>query len=78
MFEGNQNFTGSWGRNFMGNLYIYKKWKQIRWNLTSWVKVTQEIHEHWSPMNNDDSTVFCLTCTNKSETFRDLKYECAN
>jgi hypothetical protein len=25
--------------------------------------VTQEIHEHWSPTNNDDSTVFYYDLT---------------
>ena len=30
----------------------------IRWDVNSWVRVTDEIHEHLSPTNNDDSSVY--------------------
>jgi hypothetical protein len=32
--------------------------KQVRGDVNSWARVINEIHEHWSPTNNDDSTVF--------------------
>ena len=31
--------------------------KSVRGHVNSWVTVTHEIHEHHSPMNNNDSTV---------------------
>ena len=30
----------------------------VRGNVISWVDVTHEINEHWSPTNNEDSTVY--------------------
>jgi hypothetical protein len=53
MFVGNQNFTGLWGRNFVGNLHsvynagvyynnIYRKCKKVRGDVNSWARVTHE------------------------------------
>jgi hypothetical protein len=33
----------------------------VRGDVNSWVRVTFEIHEHWSPTNNDDFTVLVGT-----------------
>ena len=45
-------------------LLHYKTWQSItllnvyaHGDINSWVSVTNEIQEHWSPTNNDDSTV---------------------
>lgn len=66
MFVGNsQNFPGSWGSNFVGTCskfgIILINIKEILVYIRScgcnlWASVTNKIHKHWSPTNNDDST----------------------
>ena len=58
-----QNFAGSWGHNYVGNWFVALQDMTIHyfvkrsWGHNSWVVLTNKIHEHQSPMNNDDSTV---------------------
>ena len=45
-----------------GLLHYNARWfitfLDVRWDVCLWLRVTHEIHQHWSPTNNDDSTVF--------------------
>ena len=43
--------------NSIISIMIERKIKHVRGDVSSWIRVTHKIHEHWSPMNNDDSTV---------------------
>jgi hypothetical protein len=67
MLVGTQNFVGSWGRNFVGKVIsnaigiIFIKIKE-ELNTCSWgckvvVMLVHKIHENWSLLNNDYSTV---------------------
>lgn len=64
MFVGGQYFSGSLERNVFGNVIgIILINNEKRVSLDSWeiiscrARVTYESHEHWSPTNNDDSTI---------------------
>lgn len=50
-----QKCACSLGRNFVGNCIVALQRRTI--HCFSWFKLTNEIHEHSSPINHDDSTV---------------------
>lgn len=61
MFEGCQNFPGSWGLNFVGSVmkiilinikYMIVYTCTFGGDVNSWAMVTHKNHEHWSPKNN--------------------------
>lgn len=63
---GNQIFLGLWGRDFIGskfilninfNKYYTNAWIYIFGDVNSWTRAIHKSHEHWSPNNNDDSTL---------------------
>ena len=39
---------------------IKRQIKHVREDVDSWARVIHEIHEHWFPTNNDDSTVHAV------------------
>lgn len=51
-----KNFPGSWRRG-ASNIHETYACLYVRWGVHSWARVTHECHEHWPPLNNDDSTV---------------------
>ena len=52
-----QNFTGSWGCNFVGNWFVALLCKTIHYLVKcSWGH--NETHEHQTSINNDDSIVY--------------------
>jgi hypothetical protein len=40
------------------HIYTNKKKKYVHGGVNSWVRVTLDNHEDWSPKYNDDSTVY--------------------
>ena len=64
MFFDYQHFAGLLGCYFSANYFVVYKCKTINsllydgWDVNLLVKGTHEIHEHWYPKNNKDSTVF--------------------
>lgn len=66
IFVGSQNFPCLWGHNFVGceirTFLINIKQMLVpgiylRGYVISWARVSSESHNHWSPMDNDDSAV---------------------
>ena len=65
MFVDCQEFGGSCGHTFVGNCFFFCITMQgnsmilliVRVDVNSWVRVSHKIHKHWSPTNNEDSTV---------------------
>ena len=61
MFVGTQNIPGLLGLSFVGSVNwdsFNKDCEKVCGDVNSWVWVTHERLVHWSPMNNDDFTVF--------------------
>ena len=62
-----QNVAGSWELNFMFTGLLRYSTRHfitllnIRWDANSWIRVTHEIHKHFSPSINDDFTVSCFS-----------------
>lgn len=69
MFMGSKNFPGSWGCNFVVSVIriiltnITNGYVQVHGDVNSWPRATHKSHEHWSPTNNDDSTVYVIWFT---------------
>lgn len=66
MFVGNQHFPILWGRNFVGSQFviIFINIKRLWWCKVM-ARAIHESSEHWSPTNNDDSTVIHFTHESK-------------
>lgn len=50
-----RNFVGS--KFYLVNKYLTTACIYVREDVKSWTRITHENHEHWSPRNNEDSTV---------------------
>lgn len=61
---GSKNFPGSWGCNFVVSVIriiltnITNGYVQVHGDVNSWPRATHKSHEHWSPTNKDDFTVY--------------------
>ena len=58
----NRHFSGYLRRHFVGNGsldYIVRRKiiTFVRGNVNSCVRVSREMHEHWSPTNNDSTVL---------------------
>lgn len=67
-------FSCSWGRDFVGNCLVALQCKSIHYFVNVWrdinsrERITHETHEHWTPTNNEDSTVSYFTLHRHSYT----------